>query len=257
VLLAYFTRQTLRIDAPLVEMRILAHPVFAFGMVTIAFMTVAQYTRLVYIPLELGTVRSIDELRIGLTMLPSAVGMAITMPIGGRLADRIGARLPVTVGAAMLGGSFVALARMNIDTSLPVIALILFVGGLGSGLAVMAPNIMAMNAVESRKVSQASALSQVTRQVSAAVGVSIVASIFATTRPAGDPDALSATQALSPYRTVFLVATGLLAAAVVVAQFLPGKAKALALQADRQAELDALGLGLGTEAVEAAVLSEI
>jgi EmrB/QacA subfamily drug resistance transporter len=237
-LLAVFTRRTLRIPDPLIEMRILSNPVFAIGMVSISLMTVAQYTRLVYIPLELGTVRSISEFRIGLTMLPSALGVAITMPIGGRLADRIGARIPVTIGASVLGASFVALASISATTSLPVIGSILFVGGLGTGLAMMAPNIMAMNAVESRKVSQASALSQTTRQVAAAIGVSIVASIFATTRPDGEPGTLPAGEALGPYRTVFLLAAFILAVAVVGAQFLPGKTRALQLQADRVADLD-------------------
>ncbi|MBX3286230.1 MAG: DHA2 family efflux MFS transporter permease subunit [Actinobacteria bacterium] len=242
LLLAAFTWRTIRVDDPLVEMRILANPVFAVGMVTLALMTVAQYTRLVYIPLELGTVRSITEFRIGLTMLPSALGIALTMPVGGRLADRIGARVPVTAGAAILGVSFLGLAALGTSTSLLVVAGILFVGGLGSGLAMMAPNIVAMNAVESRRVSQASALSQTARQVAAAVGVSIIASIFATTRADVAPSAQSTADALAPYRTVYLVAAGILAVTVVVAQFLPGKARALQLQADRRAELGDEGL---------------
>ena len=80
VLLAVFVRHAPSTPNPLVEMRILANPVFAVGMVAIALLTVAQYSRLVYIPLELGTVRDISEFRIGLIMLPSALGIAMTMP---------------------------------------------------------------------------------------------------------------------------------------------------------------------------------
>lgn len=238
VLLALFVRHAVRTTNPLVEMRILANPVFAVGMAAIALLTVAQYSRLVYIPLELGTVRDVSEFRIGLVMLPSALGIAMTMPIGGRMADRIGARIPTTVGALVLGGSFVALARVTTATSLPMIAFILFVGGLGSGLAMMAPNIVAMNAVSATKVSQASALSQTARQVSAAIGVAIIASIFASSRPDGPAGSTD----LGPYRVVYLVAAGLLVVAAVVAQLVPGKVKALRLQADRKAEMEALGL---------------
>ncbi len=241
-LLARFTWQAVHIPNPLIEMRILADPIFAIGMVSVCLLTVAQYTRLVYIPLELGTVRGISAFQIGLAMLPSAVGVALTMPVGGRLADRVGARIPVSIGATVLAGSFVGLAVLTPTTPLPVVAAILFVGGLGAGLSMMAPNIMAMNAVVTAKVSQASALSQTVRQVAAAVGVSIVASIFATTRPNGPPGSIPMTDALVPYRTVFLVATGLMVVAVVVAQFLPGKETALRLQADRKAEMEELGL---------------
>lgn len=243
VLLAAFVRHASHTEHPLIEIRILANPVFAIGMVAIGLFTVAQYSRLVYIPLELGTVRGISEFRIGLTMLPSALGIAMTMPIGGRLADRIGARIPVTIGALVMAGHFVLLAQLSATTSLPVVAGVLFIGGLGSGLAMMAPNIVAMNAVSSRKVSQASALSQTSRQVGAAIGVAVLASIFASARPdAGPGGAPSLDDALGPYRVVFLVAGALALCTAVAAQFVPGKDKALALQAERRAEQDALGL---------------
>ncbi|MCB0962665.1 MAG: DHA2 family efflux MFS transporter permease subunit [Acidimicrobiales bacterium] len=255
-LLAAFAIRSQRVPEPLLDLRILAEPVFAIGMVTIALMTAGQYTRLVYIPLELGSLRGISEFQIGLTMLPSALGIAITMPIGGKLADRIGARVPVSIGAAVLSASFLGLAALGLDASLPLVAFVLFVGGLGAGLAMMAPNIVAMNAVESRRVSQGSALSQTVRQVAAAIGVSIIAAIFATHRPELAPGATPTDADLEPYRLVFLVAAGLLAAAVVVAQLLPGRTKALELQAARRAEMGELGLA-NAEAETVAVAAEV
>lgn len=237
LLLGLFVRHANRVEAPLVDLRILASPVFAVAMVTVGLMTIAQFSRLVYIPLELGSLRGISELRIGLTMLPSALGIAVTMPIGGRLADRIGARLPVSVAIVVLGASFWALANLTTSTPLPAVAAILFVGGLGAGLGIMAPNIVAMNSVRARDLSQASGLSNVSRQVSAAVGTALLAAIFAGVRPDGDVGAVPAGEALEAYRTVFLVSMGILAVALVTAQFLPGRTRALALQRERQDEL--------------------
>lgn len=243
-LLVAFVRHALTVHDPLIEIRIYANRVFAVGMVAVGLLAVAQYTRLVYIPLELGTLRGISEFRIGLTMLPSALGIAIALPIGGRLTDRIGARVPVSIGVAVLGCTFLALANLTATTSLPAVAAILFIGGLGSGLAMMAPNIVAMNSVAATKVSQATALSQVSRQMAAAVGISVIAAIFATTRPDVAPGAIPASEALAPYRTVFLVAAGITAVVVVIAQFLPGKGEALDLQEQRQVELESLGMAV-------------
>lgn len=223
---------------PLIDLGILASPVFALGMAAIALMTVAQYSRLVFVPLQLSGVRDVEEIRVGLVMLPSALGMAVTMPIGGRLVDRVGARLPVSIGAGVLGLSFMALAQITLTTPLLVISAILFVGGLGSGMAMMSPNIVAMNSVETRRVAQATALSSVSRQVAAAVGVAALAAVFASALAANPPSSPAAIE--RPYHTVFWVSAGLLALAVVVAQFLPGKAKALELQAERAAEMDQL-----------------
>ncbi len=249
VLIALFVVHVGHVRHPLLELDILANPVFAVAMVTVALMAVAQFSRLVYIPLELGALRGVSEIRIGLVMLPSALGMAATMPIGGRLVDRMGARIPVSMGATVLAASFVALARVTLTTPLLHIAVILFVGGIGSGLAMMAPNIVAMNSVEARRVSQASGLSNVTRQVAAAVGVAILSSIFASTRSSAAQPTVS--QELRPYHTVFFIAVGLLVAAVGAAQFLPGKARAMELQRLRSQEWDAGDGGPHVELTEA------
>lgn len=246
VLLGLFGRHVLRAESPLVDLRIFANRVFAIGMGTRGLMAVSQFSRLVYIPLLLGTVRGVSELQIGLVMLPSAAGMATMMPVGGRLADRVGARIPVSVGIALLAASFAGLAELTTTTPLWVVSGLLFAGGLGSGLSMMAPGIVAMNSVTARQVSQATGLSTVSRQVSAAVGTAVLASIFAATRPEGLPSNLSPAAAVSPYRTVFLVSIGLLACAFVAAQFLPGKEKARALQQERRDELDTLAAEAAT-----------
>lgn len=235
-LIVWFVLHALRVEHPLVDMRILANPVFAIAMVSLGLLAIAQYSRLVYIPLQLGTARGVAELSIGLVMLPSALGIAIMMPLGGRLADRVGARIPVTIGVALVAASFWPLAHLDPDTSLAMIAAVLFVGGLGSGLAMMAPNIVALNAVETRQVSQASGLSSVTRQMAAAVGTAALASMYASIRPPGDPMTTAPADAIGAFNTVFMVGFGVLVVALVAAQFLPGKAVARRLQDERRAE---------------------
>ena len=117
-----FVRHTLNSEAPIVDLRILAHPVFARAMIVLVILSVAQFARLVYIPLELGTTRHITAFTIGLVMLPQAFGIAIMMPIGGRLADKIGARVPAVVGIAIFAASFFALSNLSPETSLPYVA---------------------------------------------------------------------------------------------------------------------------------------
>ncbi len=247
LVLVAFVRHALRTREPIVDLRILAIPVFAIGIATLTVLTVAQYTRLVYVPLELGTTRPISALTIGLVMLPSALGVSITMPIGGRLTDLIGPRLPVTVGCGIMATSFWLLGSLTPATPLEVIALLLFVGGVGTGLATMPPNIIAINAVPATKVAQATALSSVIRQVAAAVGTAVLAAVFASIRPAGAdlgaPGRVGA--AVGAYNTIFHIGFGLLLVAFVVALFLPARRGALALQAQRRAEHEGRLAGIG------------
>ena len=238
--LVAFCLHALRSAHPLVDLRILARPVFALAMVSLGLLSVAQYSRLVYVPLELGSARGVSEMVIGLVMLPSAVGIAIMMPVGGRLADRVGARLPVLIGVALLLASFWPLANLEADTSLVAIATILFVGGVGSGLALMAPNIVALNAVPMRELSQASGLSAVSRQLSAAVGTAVLAAVFATIRPPGDPGSVDPQELVDSYNTVFMIGFGVLAVLLAIAAFLPGKDTAKRFQEERRVEAEEL-----------------
>ncbi len=240
VVCVWFVVHALRRPDPLVDVRIMANPVFAIGMASLGLLTVAQYLRLVYVPLQMGTVRDVSEMSIGLMMLPSALGIAAMMPVGGRMADRVGARLPVTIGLVLMAVSFWPLAHLSAETPLPVISAWLFLGGVGSGLAMMAPNVVALNAVTTREVSQASGLSSVSRQLAAALGTALLASLYASIRPAGDPAGVAPQEAIGAFNTVFMVGFVVLVAAVAVSQFLPGKVVALRLQVERQAEQEAL-----------------
>ena len=242
IVMSAFVVHSFHVESPLLKLQILTNPTFAIAMACLGLMAVAQYSRLVYIPLELGSVRGISEFQIGLAMLPSALCIAAMMPVGGRLVDRVGARIPVSLGVGLLAISFVGLWVLDIDTPIAVVAALLGLGGLGSGLAMMSPNVIAMNSVTASDVSQASGLSNVCRQISAAVGVAALASVFATVRPPGEIDPADP-DVLDPYRTVYAIAVGLLVCALIVAQFLPGKRRALELQDERRREFDESAAG--------------
>ena len=125
-------------------------------------------------------------------------------------------------------------------------------GGFGTGLSMMPPNIVAMNSVPTPKVSQATALSQVLRQLAAAAGIAVLAAVFAGLRPVGDlssPENVGA--AVDAYDTLFLISFVILVVACLLAFRLPARREALALQAERRRERNFLReigeLDLGTE----------
>lgn len=236
--LVIFVLHSMHSPAPLVEIRLFANPIFAIAMGVTALAVVGQFGRLVYIPLQLGTTRDIDALHIGLVMMPSALGMAMMLPVGGRLADRIGSRVPFTVGIAILAASFWPLSHLSVDTPLVTIAGLLFVGGLGAGLALMTPVVIAMNSVRASQVAQASGLSSAARQVSAGLGTAILAAVFAASVPDGEDlsDPLVVDDAIAAYNGVFRVAMVILAVGFVAGFALPGRRRTHELQAERRAE---------------------
>ncbi len=238
VLLVAFVLHALRVEHPLMEMRIFTEPVFSLTMAVIWCITIAQFARLVFIPLELETLRGLSALRVGLVLTPSALGIATTMAVGGRLADRIGARLPCTIGMVILAVSFWPLGHLGVDTSLWVIAAWLFVGGVGAGLSMMPNTVAGMNSVASRFVAQASAIRSLNRQLAGAFGTAILASFLASRiGPIGSHAGHPTAHTIAGYNDLFILGMWLLVAAFALALFLPGKRQMLAMQEDRRREM--------------------
>jgi EmrB/QacA subfamily drug resistance transporter len=235
VLLGAWIVRSLRTPTPIIELRMFAIPAFSLTMVVVWLITIAQFARLVFIPLEFETLRGSSALSVGLMLTPSALGVAVTMPIGGRLADHLGARLPVTIGLAIGALSFWPLGHLAPDTSMAVVAAWLFIGGLGMGLAIMPNTVIAMNSVHGRFVSQASAVRSLNRQVAGALGTAALASILESRiGPIGSHAGAPTPAAVAGYNDLFLVAFAVTTAAFLVALVLPGRTGARALQEARR-----------------------
>lgn len=237
VLLASWVVRSLRIATPLIELRLFAIPAFTLTMVVVWLITISQFARLVFMPLEFETLRGASALSVGLMLTPSALGVALTMPLGGRLADRIGARVPVTLGLAVTALSFWPLGHLAVDTPMWAVSGWLFLGGLGLGLALMPNTVIAMNSVHGRYVAQASAVRSLNRQIAGALGTAALASLLASriggiAAHAGRPTSA----AVSGYNDLFIVAMVITIAAFVCALRLPGKRAARALQDERRRE---------------------
>ncbi|MGY6500890.1 MAG: MDR family MFS transporter [Acidimicrobiales bacterium] len=227
-----------RADA-IVDLGMFSVPTFRMAMVVVALLSIAQFAQLTFLPVELQVVRGLDAQRVGLLLAPAALGVAVMMPISGWLADRAGARIPVSVGLSVVAWSMWRLAHLTPDGPERYIVEILVVQGVGLGLVFMPTTVAAMNSLPSRFVAQASAVNNLARQLGGAIGVAGLSALIVADLGAVSPSAigLDLDQAQAAYNRVFLVAFWFTAAALVVAGvFLPGRRKATLDQEARAAE---------------------
>ena len=80
---------------------------------------------------------------------------AIAAPIGGRLSDRYGRRLPVVAGSVCLTAGLVALWWFAAGSTAAVIGLLLGVVGLGLGLSGSPRQAAALDAIPGERVGMA------------------------------------------------------------------------------------------------------
>jgi len=244
VLLIGFGVHEVHVHEPLIELRMFSNFVFSLTMVIAMVLVVAQYGRLIFMPLELETLRGMSALKVGVILTPGALGAASTMPIGGRLSDRVGARIPAVVGLSVVAVTTLLLALITVHTSVVYLMVVLAISGAGTGLAMTPMMVAALNAVQAKFVAQASSVRSLNRYVAGSFAVAILSTIL--TAQIGSLSAstavnLSPAQIQTSYNLIFWIAFACVVATVVLAIFLPGAAKTREYQALRQEEQDDMG----------------
>jgi EmrB/QacA subfamily drug resistance transporter len=172
--------------------------------------------------LQLQVVAGFEPLRAGIALLPVTALMLLLSARAGALAERIGPRVPMSVGPVVCAGGLLLLARVGAGASyardvLPGVLLL----GLGLSLTVAPLTATALGSVDERHAGVASG---VNNAVARAAGLLAVAVLPLAAGFRGgtltDPATLAPT-----YRTAMLIsACGLLAAAALSAIAIPSKA---------------------------------
>jgi MFS family permease len=162
--------------------------------------------------------------------------MALTVQVGGWAVDKIGARVPVFIGASVMAVATIPLAFIDGTTPTWWIATALFIGGLGNGLCMMPSTIAGMNSVPSSGIAQASAWRSLSRQLAAAVGIALLTAVLSIAAGPGGELALGNDVAYDGFRVLYLVTAAFVGIAALVGLTLPGREQALALQAERRRE---------------------
>ncbi|WP_416975062.1 DHA2 family efflux MFS transporter permease subunit [Streptomyces sp. 4F14] len=225
--------RSLKVDDPIIEFRMFQNRTFDLTLVVTVFINVAQYARLNFLALELQTVRGFDAQHAGLLLAPSAIGVAVTGPLGGWLTDRVGPRTPVVGGLVAVVGSMWMLAHLDAGTSSPVIAVIVVLQGCGIGLANMPVNVASMNSLPQRYVAQGSAMSNLTGQFAAAAGVAVFGAVLVAQVGSVTGEGVPAHVAQHAFNNLFLMAFWMAAAGLVAAVFLPGARRSAAIRRAR------------------------
>lgn len=163
---------------PMLNLRIFTYGGYSLATGINFVTTIGLFSAIFLLPLFLQNLRGLSAFDSGLLLFWGALGPAITMPISGRLYDRIGPRVPVLLGLSITGITTLWFQGLDITTPDSVLRLILFLRGMGLGLAMMPVMTFALAAVPMEMTAQASSLTNVTRTVFGSLGVAIFASLL-------------------------------------------------------------------------------
>jgi len=222
--IAGFARYQLRKADPLLQLRLFVRHQFLFGaMVSFLFgFSIFGVTYLLPIFLQLSL--QYTPTHAGLVILPAGIALAISMPIGGRMADKWASRPLVIVGSLMFAASTLLTAALHQDSTYWTIVAWAVLGRLG--FAILHPALMLGSTRGLPKADLAQALTLVIflRHLGGAVGVSAGGILLdwrlqtygiAKTVVGGDPVGI-----LNAFEECFLFFAAITLLSVVVAWFM-------------------------------------
>lgn len=165
VALILFIIVELRQQNPLLELRVFTSSDFSRGIVLAWVAQVALFGSMILIPLYLQQIKGYTALETGLILLPQALASGISMPLGGRLFDKIGARPLAFVGLGIISGALFILSTITATTGLGLIITALLMMGFGMGLSMMPLNTHVLNAAPRKLVARVTPLTAAAQQV--------------------------------------------------------------------------------------------
>jgi EmrB/QacA subfamily drug resistance transporter len=176
-----FVRFELASEHPAVDPRLFTVRPFAAAVLGVLGATVVLHGSFILVPLLVEELLHGDPRTAGLVLLAiSAVG-AVAAPIGGRLSDRYGRRLPVLAGSLCLTAGLIALWWFAADSSAAVIGLLLGVVGLGLGLSGSPRQAAAFDAIPGERIGMAAGTYYTGRYLGGVLGASLAGAVLGAT----------------------------------------------------------------------------
>jgi MFS family permease len=208
------------VDIPMMRMRPvwttnLATGLLGFAMYS-AFILIPQY---VAAPESTGYGYGASVTQSGLYLLPTTIMLLIFSPIGGRLGQSAGPKVPLVIGAIVTTISLFVLAAANASWAIYLGAGLM---GIGVGFAFAASANLIVQAVRPDQTGVASGMNTIVRTIGGAIGAEVAATILAAnTLASGWPDKHG-------YTVTFVICAAAMGVGVLAALAVPGRRNVVA-----------------------------
>jgi EmrB/QacA subfamily drug resistance transporter len=134
VLLPAFVLTELRVEEPLLNLRMFKSRVFAFGNVSALLSSLARMAvTFLFVFFFIGA-KGYDHLTTGFLLTPFAAAMFVFAPLSGRIADWASVRLISTIGMIVSAVGLLGMTTVGVNTPYWEIAWWMIIAGAGSGI---------------------------------------------------------------------------------------------------------------------------
>ncbi len=242
--LGAFVVWELRSDHPMLNLEFFENPRFTAANISITLVFFALFGSLFFLTQYLQFVLGYSALQAGYRVAPIALVLIVVSPITGRLVNRLGNKVLVTFGMAVVAFGLWFMSTLTIASGYGHVLFAIMVLGTGMSLAMTPATESIMGSLPLAKAGVGSAMNDTTRQIGGALGVAILGSIFASAYVAALTPALTGLPA-----TVVAGAQNSVGEAIAAGAGIGGSAGAALVVAAKTAFIHAMDRGLFVGAV--------
>jgi EmrB/QacA subfamily drug resistance transporter len=171
--LAVFLWWERRCSEPLMDLRLFSHRPFAMGSVVAFIYGTALFGSTYLLPVFMQIGLSLSASYVGTILLPAGIVLAVTIPLVGRLADRVATNVLVSAGLAMLTASFALMVLVDVGTSMWLLVAFTVLGRMGLGFVLPSLNLGSLRGLDKGLIPQGSSSINFLRMLGGSAGVSL------------------------------------------------------------------------------------
>lgn len=165
-------------DKPMVDLGLFKNTTFTMSNIVGFLSFMAMYGGLFLLPFYLRNIQGFTAIHAGIAMLPLTLAMVVLAPVGGRLADRFGAKIPASAGMAIMAAALYSFRLLDDKTPYSYIALGLIVMGVGLALTMSPLSNGVMGSLPKDKLGVGSGVFNLFKNVGGSVGVAVMGTLL-------------------------------------------------------------------------------
>ncbi len=166
------------IDNPMVDLGLFKNVTFTVSNIVGFLSFMALYGGLFLLPFYLRNIQGYTAIHAGVSMLPLTLSMVVLAPVGGRLADKFGSKIPASAGMAIMAASLFAFRLLDDKTSYSYIALGLIVMGVGLAFTMSPLSNGVMGSLPKDKLGVGSGVFNLFKNVGGSVGIAVMGTLL-------------------------------------------------------------------------------
>ena len=178
LLMAAFVWHSFRPEHPLLDLRLFRNRNLTVSIITMFLFAAAFFGGLLLVPTYFQQIRGESTLQAGLLVAPQGLGAMVTMPIAGRLVDKVPVGRIVPFGLVLIVIGMFGLTQLTATTPYLLIIGMLVVMGFGMGATMMPLFTSALKTLPGPQVARGSTLLNITQQIASSCGVATMSVIL-------------------------------------------------------------------------------